>query len=214
VARLKEEITAGMGEVLPRRALQSVVATLPAWADTDVGTLDVVHVHVLLKSIERSVKLFGGSTTPQLIQKLRACCTGGAAVPAARKRIPVRSDADVLVAQSTCQQLCSAFFNSTDVVRLATVVSELARNIYMYAREGEILLEVAEAADGVRFSVEARDQGPGIANLEHVLSGAYNSRTGLGRGLKGSKALLDGMDVDTGPGRGTTVRGWKRARTR
>jgi anti-sigma regulatory factor (Ser/Thr protein kinase) len=126
----------------------------------------------------------------------------------------VKSDVDVLVVQTTCQQLCTEFFGATDVVRLATAVSELARNIYMYAKRGEVELSVFEGADGVRFSVVARDQGPGIPHLEEVLSGRYTSRTGLGRGLVGTRTLLDGMEIDSKVGVGTTVRGWKKVRAR
>jgi serine/threonine-protein kinase RsbT len=115
--------------------------------------------------------------------------------------------------QTRCQALCRDFFSATDCVRLATAASELARNIYMYAREGEVRLELREDDRGVLFTVLATDRGPGIANVAEVLSGRYVSRTGLGRGLSGARKLLDDLEVDSAPGKGTTVRGWKRSRS-
>jgi serine/threonine-protein kinase RsbT len=126
--------------------------------------------------------------------------------------VQVRSDADVLVVQTRCQVLCKDFFGPTDCVRLATAASELARNIYMYAKEGEVTLELAEDGLQARLSLVAADRGPGIADVETVLSGKYRSRTGLGRGLAGTKQLLDSLEIESGPGRGTVVRGFKRAR--
>jgi anti-sigma regulatory factor (Ser/Thr protein kinase) len=103
-------------------------------------------------------------------------------------------------------------FKSTDVVRVATAVSELARNIYMYAGTGRVTLEVrTEALHSAVFSVVAEDRGAGIPHLASVLNGTYRSTTGLGRGLRGAQSLLDALTIDTGPS-GTTVRGHRRTR--
>lgn len=95
-------------------------------------------------------------------------------------------------------------FAIPDAVKIATVVSELARNIVAYAGKGTITLEVvAEPRVGIRIS--ARDDGPGIADVAHILSGKYKSRTGMGLGIVGSKRLVDRFEIDSGPGRGTTI---------
>ena len=98
-----------------------------------------------------------------------------------------------------------------DGVRLATAVSELARNIYMYAQKGKVTLKVTEEPAHYFFEVTASDDGPGIPHLDVILRGEYRSRTGLGRGLIGTRALLDDMTIDTGP-QGTRIRGARRAR--
>ncbi len=104
------------------------------------------------------------------------------------------------------------FFGGTDCVRLTTVISELARNIYMYAANGDIDLSVADEGRRVRLEVIATDRGPGIANVDEVLSGNYMSKTGLGKGLLGAKRIFDEFHIETAPSRGTTVRGMKRSR--
>jgi serine/threonine-protein kinase RsbT len=211
---VKEALAESLAGVIPPRAAQSILATLPRDAEAAVGSLDLVATQSLMRRMETGLKLFGGQVSPHLLRTLRQRCLGDGPPAPTVVTIPVRSDADVLVVQSRCQALCKDFFGGTDCVRLATAASELARNIYMYAREGEVRLEVSEDAEGVRFTVVASDRGPGIANLAEVLGGTYVSRTGLGRGLAGTRALLDDLQVDSAPGKGTVVRGSKRTRGR
>ena len=95
-------------------------------------------------------------------------------------------------------------FPSVDQTKIATAISELARNILLYAVTGEVRIA---GIDAPRRGVEiaAIDGGPGIADLELVMSNAYRSRTGMGMGLKGAKRLMDTFDIATKPGVGTTV---------
>jgi serine/threonine-protein kinase RsbT len=83
-----------------------------------------------------------------------------------------------------------------------TAISEVARNIVLYAGQGQI--EIATVKRGIE--IVARDRGPGIANLDQVLAGNYKSRMGMGLGLRGVKKIADQFDIQTAPGRGTTVR--------
>ena len=87
--------------------------------------------------------------------------------------------------------------------KIATAIAELARNIVLYAISGELRIA---AVDAPRRGLEvvAIDEGPGIRDLELVMTGPYKSRTGMGMGLRGAKRLMDTFDVDTSP-RGTTV---------
>jgi serine/threonine-protein kinase RsbT len=85
--------------------------------------------------------------------------------------------------------------------RVATVVSELGRNIISYTPGGTIRI-FSKSRD--RLGVIAEDRGRGITNLEEVLSGTYKSKTGLGRGLAGVKKLMDTFDIATGP-KGTRI---------
>jgi serine/threonine-protein kinase RsbT len=209
---IKDALARGLGPLLPPRAVASILATLPQQAAAPVGTLDLVSTQQLVKQLATGVKLFGGASSPEVLQVLRRSVTGGRPALPRREVLPMRSDADVLRVQGRSQALCKDFFGATDCVRLATAASELARNIYLYAREGELTLELAEDTRGVRFSLTAIDHGPGIPDLERVLSGHYVSRTGLGRGLVGTRALLDHLEIETTAGVGTTVRGWKRGR--
>jgi len=94
-------------------------------------------------------------------------------------------------------------FRSTDQYKLATAVSELARNIFRYAEKGKISFGATSPRKGM--FIIAKDDGPGILDVSKVLSETYRSTTGLGRGLQGCKKLMDEFNVETAPGRGTTV---------
>ena len=96
-------------------------------------------------------------------------------------------------------------FDEQDQTRLATAVSEIARNAFHYASGGRI--EFGENLHGPQpaFQIVVRDQGPGIPDLPAILDGRYRSQTGLGVGLSGARRLMDVFDVQTEPGRGKTV---------
>jgi signal transduction histidine kinase len=91
-------------------------------------------------------------------------------------------------------------FDHGEQTRIATAVSELARNAHRYAGGGE----VAFGVEGESLTVEVVDQGAGIADVDAVLSGSYQSNTGLGQGLAGVRRLMDAFEISTGA-RGTRV---------
>jgi serine/threonine-protein kinase RsbT len=122
--------------------------------------------------------------------------------------IPIESDADVVTARQRARQLAGeADLSSTDQTLLATAISEVARNITAYAQRGEVELSVIHddgtGRRGIR--VVARDEGPGIENIELALQDGYTSGAGLGLGLPGARRLVDEFEIESEPGRGTTV---------
>jgi serine/threonine-protein kinase RsbT len=95
---------------------------------------------------------------------------------------------------------------STDQTLLATAISEVARNITTYAVRGEVLLSVVRDDNGREgIQVVARDDGPGIENVERAMQDGYTSGGGLGLGLPGARRLVDDFHIETAPGKGTTV---------
>ncbi len=128
-------------------------------------------------------------------------------------RVPIFSDSDVIIARQNARELAIATgFGVTDQVAIATAVSELARNIYEYAKTGEMTLQRVDA-DGTRgIVVIAQDNGPGIADVERVLRGGYSTSGGLGLGVSGTKRLMDEFEIVTQIGMGTTIatKKWKR----
>lgn len=120
-------------------------------------------------------------------------------------RVPVNTDADVVVARQAARELASRLeFSSTDLTLLATAVSEVARNIVKFADSGEVVIElIREPRRGVE--VIARDSGPGIADVEQALKDGYSTYQGLGLGLPGARRLMDEFAIASEPGRGTTV---------
>ncbi len=128
-------------------------------------------------------------------------------------RIAIRSDSDIVLARQKGRELAvEAGFQSTDLTLIATVISELARNIVRYAQHGEIILGLAHDSSAKGVTVTARDEGPGIWDIEQAMQVGYSTSGGLGLGLPGVKRLMDEMDVIPKPGEGTTVRAtkWKR----
>jgi serine/threonine-protein kinase RsbT len=121
--------------------------------------------------------------------------------------IPIESDADVVAARQEARAMASSLeLSSTDQTLLATAISEVARNITAYAVRGEVVLSVIEDDGGRRgIRVIARDDGPGIENVELALQDGFTSGTGLGLGLPGARRLVHHFEIETAPGRGTKV---------
>lgn len=125
----------------------------------------------------------------------------------AEERITIDSDADVVTARIRAKDLAGTLgFSRTDQTLIAAAVSEIARNIVVYAGTGEMLLR-GERGDGGRWGlvVVARDQGPGIADLDQALTDGYSTVGSLGVGLPGSRRLMDSLEIDSEVGQGTTV---------
>ena len=127
--------------------------------------------------------------------------------PDAVERIAIESDADVVTARQRARALAIGLdMPSTDQTLLATAISEVARNITTYAVRGEVLLSVIRDEGGrAGIQVIARDEGPGIENIELALQDGYTSGGGLGLGLPGARRLVDDFHIETAPGKGTTV---------
>ncbi|MGH2945708.1 MAG: ATP-binding protein [Solirubrobacteraceae bacterium] len=121
--------------------------------------------------------------------------------------IPIQSDADVVTARQRAREMASAVdLTSTDQTLLATAISEVARNITTYAKRGEVVLGVVRDDNGRRgIRVIARDEGPGIEDVELAMQDGYTSGGGLGLGLPGARRLVDEFKIETAPGQGTTV---------
>lgn len=120
--------------------------------------------------------------------------------------VPIRAEHDVVRARTLGKDMAKSLgFSDVDQTKVATAVSELARNIFQYAGTGEVRFRRIE---GKRKGIEvvARDQGPGISDPNLILSGQYRSKWGMGAGLRGTKRLVDDFELDTVPGHGTTVR--------
>ena len=113
---------------------------------------------------------------------------------------------DVVAARQRARQLTGLLgFAEQDQTRIATAVSEVARNAFRYAGAGRVEFEIEGSFAPQVLIVRVRDHGPGIEDLPLVLSGRYQSATGMGLGLIGAKRLVDQLDIDTEAGKGTTV---------
>jgi serine/threonine-protein kinase RsbT len=168
----------------------------------------------VMSELETSVRLFARANHGDLIAACQRALDGEAPPPrrdAGRgmiKGLDIKEEKDIATARleawSEAVRIGLSKFTS---VKVATAVSELARNIVFYAGEGRVELRSGVDVGGAQLEIVARDRGPGIdrAKLEEIYGGTYRSTRGMGKGLMAVKKLTDEFKLDTGPGRGTTV---------
>ena len=116
--------------------------------------------------------------------------------------VPIESASDLVKARQEGRALANQLgFSPGQATLIASVISELARNIVTYARRGQIVL-VTDGNSAVQ--IRARDDGPGISDVTAALEPGYSTSSGLGLGLPGVRRIADSFDITTGPG-GTIV---------
>jgi signal transduction histidine kinase len=118
----------------------------------------------------------------------------------------LNDERDVVLARQRAKQVAGLLdFGLQDQTRIATTVSELARNAVIYGGGGRVELFLEGSDPPQALAVRISDEGPGIAHLDEILSGRYASRTGMGLGIVGSRRLMDSFHIDSRPGDGTVV---------
>jgi serine/threonine-protein kinase RsbT len=125
--------------------------------------------------------------------------------------LEIKSEADIIEARVRAKAIAEALgFNYMDQTRIATAVSELARNAYQYAGKGKITIKPLNKQGRKGMEMVVEDHGSGIENLDRAMKGGYSTGGGLGMGLSGSKKLMDDFDINTKMGEGTvvTIRKW------
>lgn len=90
--------------------------------------------------------------------------------------------------------------------RITTAVSELLRNMYQYAGGGEMIICTGVFDHRESFIVTFNDDGEGIENIEQAMSDGYTSGGGMGYGLPGAKRLVNNFEIESEPGKGTSIR--------
>lgn len=120
--------------------------------------------------------------------------------------IRICNETDIVTARQNGRALAgSVGFSMTDQTLIATAISEVARNIVEYAGTGEIVLSRIDERGRRGILVLARDQGPGIADIDRALRDGYSTANSLGLGLPGARRLMDQLDVVSELGMGTTI---------
>ena len=127
-------------------------------------------------------------------------------MPKALLTVALQFEQDVVVARQRARQIAGLVgFDSQDQTRVATAVSEMARNAFRYAKGGRVEFSIeGESPPQVLIAI-VRDKGPGIPNLDEVLGGRYRSQTGMGIGIIGVHRLMDRVEIRTARGTGTEV---------
>lgn len=125
-------------------------------------------------------------------------------MPGVRVAVRAETDASRVVGQ-TIEQARKAGFDEVAGRMIATAASELARNILRHAGQGEVHLRVFHTGGRSGIEIEARDAGPGIADIERAMGDHFSTAGTLGLGLPGVKRLMDELDVQSTVGAGTCV---------
>ncbi|WP_411954729.1 anti-sigma regulatory factor [Alkalibacillus sp. S2W] len=126
--------------------------------------------------------------------------------------VVIKQEWDIVGARQAGRQVSQGLgFGSVDQARIATAISELARNIYLYTEEGEITFEEVRDTPKVGLKIIAQDQGPGIKDLSAAMRDGHSTSGGLGAGLPGVKRLMDHFDLESDEN-GTKVTAIKWAR--
>ncbi|HBC94570.1 MAG TPA: anti-sigma regulatory factor [Pelotomaculum sp.] len=131
----------------------------------------------------------------------------------AHGEIIIDKEIDIIVVRKTVRDVAAKLnFGITDVTRIVTAASELARNVFLYAGSGVMKWRVLNSSVAVGMELIFIDHGPGIADLEQVMHEGYSSSGGLGLGLPGSRRLMDELEITSQVGKGTTVtiKKWRR----
>jgi serine/threonine-protein kinase RsbT len=223
VRTVEKEIGAILSGTISSITQRSIFNRLGGLATTPIQQLTPADRATILSELENSVRLFARSNSSQLIASITKALSaesgvtpgpGGAgaasagALPAPRK-LPIEQEKDIATARleawSEAVRIGLSKFAS---VKVATAVSELARNIVFYAGKGTVELRSLKDDRGVvGLQIVAADQGPGIpaAKLDEIWAGTYKSQRGMGKGLVAVKKLVDEFQLDTRLGVGTTV---------
>jgi len=215
-------ILSGTISAITQRSIFNRLGPLAARPVSQLSNADRMQV---MTELENSVRLFARRNSSELIASCAralgadgpaaaagapAAAAGGAAAAGttSAKKLPIEQEKDIATARleawSEAVRIGLSKFTS---VKVATAVSELARNIVFYAGKGTIELRAVRDDKGHALQIIASDQGPGIAatKLEEIWAGTYKSQRGMGKGLVAVKKLVDEFQLDTMPGRGTTV---------
>lgn len=128
-------------------------------------------------------------------------------------RVAIERDGDIITARQKGRDLAiEAGFSGSELTVIATAISEVARNIIVYAQRGEVTLSVAQKGGKRGIVVIAQDDGPGIPDIEQAMRDGFSTGKSLGLGLPGAKRLMDEFEIVSEVGKGTvvTMRKWLR----
>lgn len=124
-----------------------------------------------------------------------------------KSTVEIITEWDIVVARQLGRNEAKIIgFGTVEQARITTAISELARNIYLYASAGEIVIERTEENEKCGIRITAIDKGPGIDNVRKVMEDGYSTSGGLGAGLPGVKRLMDSMEIQTTIGKGTIIK--------
>ena len=121
-------------------------------------------------------------------------------------RVKIETEGDIVSVRKAARVAAQNMgFGVTDVTRIVTAASELARNIYKFADKGIMTLSLENSPLRKGMTLVFEDIGPGIEDIGMAMQENYTTGDGLGLGLPGTKRLMDHMEIASEPGRGTKI---------
>ena len=123
------------------------------------------------------------------------------------RSIALEDEHDIVVARNEARLFAASIgFGLVEQTRLATVASELARNVVKYAKRGRMIAQPVESAAGRRgLRLIFEDTGPGIPDITAAMRDGFSTGRGLGKGLPGARRLVHEFEIESEVGRGTKV---------
>ncbi|ALS79730.1 MULTISPECIES: anti-sigma regulatory factor [Planococcus] len=124
--------------------------------------------------------------------------------------VEILTEWDIVAARQLGRNVAKELgFGTVDQARITTAISELARNIYLYAGKGRIEIQQLTQNGLKGILIIAADNGPGIPDIRQVMEDGFTTSGGLGAGLPGVKRLMDDFKIETSIGEGTDIRATK-----
>lgn len=121
-------------------------------------------------------------------------------------KIEIKSDKSLIQIRRKLRELATSLgFGLTDTTRIITAASELVRNVVIFAKSGIMVWEIIEDQDKRGIKLIFEDEGPGILDIEKAKKEGYSTGNGLGKGLSGTKLLMDEMEIVSEVGKGTKI---------
>ncbi|SET79522.1 serine/threonine-protein kinase RsbT [Oceanobacillus limi] len=121
--------------------------------------------------------------------------------------VTIQKEWDIVAARQLGREIAKKIgVGTVDQARIATAVSEIARNIYLYAKNGQVCFDVIDTIDQKGILIIAEDSGPGIEDISQVMEDGYSTSGGLGAGLPGVKRLMDEFDIKSEVDKGTVIK--------
>jgi serine/threonine-protein kinase RsbT len=126
--------------------------------------------------------------------------------------LTIRTEGDIVATRHTVREIATEIgFGITDITRIVTAASELARNVYKYGGGGIVRWRRVASPERSGIELQFIDHGPGIPDIARALEVGYSTGRGLGLGLPGAKRMMDELDIQSNPGQGTcvTLKKWR-----
>jgi serine/threonine-protein kinase RsbT len=126
--------------------------------------------------------------------------------------LAIQTEGDIVATRHTVREIAVQIgFGITDITRIVTAASELARNVYKYGGGGTLRWRRLSSRERIGIELRFIDQGPGIPDISKALEVGYSTGKGLGLGLPAAKRLMDELDIESSPGQGTcvTLKKWR-----